>query len=453
MGKTTWLFGVLCLAGCTTGPPDIHALLAHSSGTVELPAGLIEVSREIKIPERSHDLVIVGAPEGTTLRVSAQFRGRAILSMSSSSNVTLRNLRFDGNRAVLEKPVELPPSDVSFAAFYNNNGILAEDVDSLTITRVKFSNITNYAVLVSRCRRVLIDRIEVTDSGSRNKAGRNNASGGVILEEGTAKFVVRDSVFRNIRGNGVWTHSLYTSPRNRDGLIQGNRFYGIARDAIQIGHATNVRVVGNTGEQIGYPIPEVDVEGGAVPVAIDTAGNVDHTAYLDNTFQEINGKCIDLDGFHDGEVRRNTCINRGKAEDYPFGHFGIVMNNANPDMSSTNIVIADNVIDGTKFGGIFVIGTRHKIIGNRLLHLNKAHCNENAAKFGCAHFPGEPDLLQSGIYLGQRAERPSLSLSNVVENNEISGFKMSKRCIAQAPKIPKETNLFRNNRCSDTEAR
>ena len=40
---------------------------------------------------------------------------------------------------------------------------------------------------------------------------------------------------------------------------------------------------------------------------IDTAGNVDRSIYTrQSVFDEINGKCIDLDGFHDGEVR-GTC--------------------------------------------------------------------------------------------------------------------------------------------------
>src|SRR5262249_28820617 len=160
-----------------------------------------------------------------------------------------------------------------------------------------------------------------------NGNGRNNTSGGILLEEGTTRFTVRDSRFMNIRGNGVWTHSMYTSPRNSDGLIAGNRFEQIARDAIQVGHATRVRVERNTGIKIGYPLEEIDAEGGGTPVAIDTSGNVDASSYTGNRFEEINGKCIDLDGFHDGLIARNTCINKGKAEDYPWGHFAIVMNN------------------------------------------------------------------------------------------------------------------------------
>jgi len=114
----------------------------------------------------------------------------------------------------------------------------------------------------------------------------------------------------------------------------------------------------------------VDIENLATPVAIDTAGNVDASSYDGNRFQEIDGKCIDLDGFHDGEVRANQCINRHGPAAYRYGHYGITMNNANPDMRSQNIRLLDNLIDGTLYGGIFVIGSGHTIARNRLLRLD-----------------------------------------------------------------------------------
>src|SRR4029453_2469877 len=103
-------------------------------------------------------------------------------------------------------------------------------------------------------------------------------------------------------------------------------------------------VENNHGARIGYPSSEVDMETFAVPAALDTAGNVDQSAYVNNRFEEVNGKCIDLDGFHDGEVRGNTCVNRNPVESYPHGHYGIVLNNSNPDMRSRKIVIAENRI-------------------------------------------------------------------------------------------------------------
>jgi hypothetical protein len=198
-------------------------------------------------------------------------------------------------------------------------------------------------------------------------------------------------------------------------------------------------VEGNSGVRIGYPQEDVDVEGRAIPVAIDTAGNVGQSSYARNRFSAIDGKCIDLDGFHDGEVRGNVCTD--------VGAYGIVMNNTNPDMRSQNIRVEGNLLEGVRFGGVFVIGTGHVVAHNRLLNLNTAHCNEEAARFGCYYAPGEPDMLRSGIYLGMGAERAAPARGNTIEENEITGYKMSARCIGGAPTLHPDWNRVRNNRC------
>jgi hypothetical protein len=309
-------------------------------------------------------------------------------------------------------------------------------------------NVANFAILVSASRDVEISRVAVRNSGSLNERGRNNTSGGILIEEGTAGFAIRDSTFRDIRGNAVWTHSLYTSPRNARGEISGNTFVNIGRDAIQVGHATGVRVELNKGSAIGYPAKIVDVEGGGTPVAIDTAGNVDQSSYSNNHFENINGKCIDLDGFHNGEVRANVCKNSLPARDL-FGHYGIVFNNTNPDMQSWNVRVVDNVIDGTKFGGIFVIGRGHTIKGNRLTNLNQAECDERM-KAGCAYDPDQPKLLFSGIYLGRKAERPDLAEENTITDNVISGFGMDEHCITAAPGVKMSSQQIARNDCKST---
>jgi hypothetical protein len=188
----------------------------------------------------------------------------------------------------------------------------------------------------------------------------------------------------------------------------------------------------------------VDVEGGGTPVAIDTAGNVDKSSYTENRFEEINGKCIDLDGFHNGEVTRNVCVNKFAASDYPFGHYGIVFNNTNPDMQSRNIRVLNNTIDGAKYGGIFVIGRGHTISGNRLINLNTARCNETP---GCLYDREQPDLLRSGIYLGRKAERPDIASENTITDNEISGYNMQSHCVIAAPGVMVRTNRIERNEC------
>ena len=424
----------------------LAALSLPITGTVHLPSGVTEVASEIHIPAGAHDLTIIG--HGTTLRASANFRGRAILSCQGCQRIQLRNLTIDGNREALEKPMALPAANQTFASVFSNNGILLEDADGVALDHIDLINIANFAILVSRSHNIDLEHISVKESGSRNAKGRNNSSGGILFEEGVDRFTVTDSSFTNIRGNAIWTHSRSGSPRNHDGKFTNNRFDNIGRDAIQVGHAIGIEVSTNIGARIGFPVGLIDVEGGGTPVAIDTAGNVENSTYEHNEFREINGKCIDLDGFHDGIIRGNKCINRGKPEDYAFGHFGIVFNNANRDMQSQNIVVEDNELEGMKFGGIFVIGTGHKILRNRLLHINTAHCNENAKQFGCSVL-NEPDVLDTGIYLGSHAEHPAPARGNLIEGNTITGWKMKTRCIQAAPGVKLSDNTIQNNTCTD----
>lgn len=359
----------------------------------------------------------------------------------------MERVTLDGNRAHLAKPMPIAPYDRAFADFYPNNGILSVEASNVAIRSVRLTNIANFAILLSAVNGSTIERVIITASGSLNEAGVNNTTGGILLEEGASDFTVKHSRFRNVRGNAIWTHSRATSDRNSRGLISQNHFVNIGRDAIQIGHATKVRVEGNSGSRIGYPAAIVDMKGGGTPVAIDTAGNVDNSVYTQNHFEEINGKCIDLDGFHHGDVTRNICRNRQPVSAYPYGHFGIVFNNTNPDMRSEEIRVLDNIIDGTKFGGIFVIGRRHTIQGNRLLRLNQAGCNESHVRFGCIYNADEPEILQTGIYLGSQAERPDLSAENRISGNTITGYKMAKRCIASAPSVDRNSNTIKENLC------
>ncbi len=203
----------------------------------------------------------------------------------------------------------------------------------------------------------------------------------------------------------------------------------------------------NAGTRIGFPMEDVDIEGKAIPVAVDTAGNVEDTRYVRNRFTEINGKCFDLDGFHDGEVSGNLCRNTMPPESYLLGNYAIVMNNSNPDMHSRNVRFTDNVIDGPNFGAIFLIGENNVVEGNRFVNLNRAHCNENAARFGCYYALSDPEILEAGVYLGRRAERPDPAQHNRIENNLITGFKMDRRCVITAPGLDASVNVIAGNRC------
>jgi Right handed beta helix region len=408
---------MLPLAGC--GPRD---LVVPATGVFRLPVGIAEVHHEVTLPAGAHDLEISGA--GTTIRAAKDFRGRAIFAIKAGERIRFHDFTIDGNRDALEQRQGLPGSDTPFRAFTANSGILIEGGGEITVSSVSFRQVAGFSILVSGSKQVRIERVHIQDSGSRNAAGKNNTTGGILLEEGSSDFQVLECGLKNVRGNGIWTHSLYASPRNADGLIARNRLDWIARDAIQVGHATRIKVQYNSGARIGFPEALVD----AIPVAIDTAGNVDRSVYLGNEFSEINGKCIDLDGFHDGEVTENKCVHQT--------NFGMVMNNTNPDMQSKGVTIERNLIDGGQYGGIFVIGGPNRIVQNQLRRLNLSHSGDG--------------LLRSGIYLGRGAERPAVAQGNVIEANEVSGFGMGTDCIGADPAVAVGANTIGRNWCRDS---
>jgi hypothetical protein len=422
-------------------------LATQTTGLIQLPAGVIEVSSELRLAPGAHDLEIAGA--GTLFKTTKDFKGRAIFVAENARAIRFHDFSIDGNRVDFDQPMEMAPPENAFRIFYSHNGILLDRVQGAQISEVEFAAIPSFAVIASRSSNIRIKNVVVEDSGTRNAKGRNNTTGGILIEEGSSDFEVRESRFLRIRGNGLWTHSLYTSPRLHDGVFAANRFELIGRDAIEVGAASFVRVEENTGDHIGYPPEAVDVENLGTPVAIDTAGNVDHSTYARNTFEEIDGKCIDLDGFHDGSVVENNCTNRGTPVSYPFGHFGIVMNNTDPNMQSQNVEIRGNIIDGTKFGGLFLMGSGHRVTDNSFVHLNKAECNENAKKFGCIYKADEPKMLESGIYLSKGVVRIQDVRGNVIRGNTISGHKMKSRCIATGPGVSLGQNSVGQNTCED----
>lgn len=381
--------------------------------------------------------------EGVPLTVA----GRAALTVEGPCRVVIRQVKVTGDRAAHPQPQALPPYDRRFADHYEGNGLLLIGNREVVVEDSEFAGIAGFAILVSGAGKVRIARCRFHDSGSVNAKGRNNTTGGVLLEDGTANFVVADSTFVNVLGNGVWTHSRYNHVRNGPGEIRGNRFREIARDAVQVGHASQVTVAENVIERVGYPVSAIDVEGGGTPVGVDTSGNVDSSDYTGNRMTEINGKCFDLDGFHHGSVTGNTCVNAGPAADYPFGHFGVVMNNTNPDMQSVGIRIEGNRFEGMRFGGIFLIGSGHVVRNNVLTRLHTAHCSAAGETPGCTHFDGEPDLLRTGIYLGRRAERPAVTRGNRIVGNTVSGWRMDRKCIGFAPGVNSKDNQISGNLC------
>ena len=431
-----------------TTESELRDAIASGAPDIEI-SGVIALAHSIELAQSVKPLVLRGSG---TLRVQPDFQGRAAIYASRRSNVTFIDFTIDGARPENPSPVGLPPYDQTFAGFYRRNGIVVEGGSNITLLNLHLTRITDFPVIASGVRNLHITGVNVQDSGSLNERGRNNTTGGILLEEGTSDFEVRNCTLERVLGNAIWTHSI-SEPRSTRGVIAGNFIRQVARDAIQVGHATEIRVESNTGDHIGYPPSAVDAESDATPVALDTSGNVDRTVYRDNRFRNVNGQCINLDGFHHGEVRRNVCESTASLESYPNGHTGIVMDNANRSMVSESVIIADNQISGSGYGGLYLIGHNHTVTGNRFTHLNRNHCTGDATPARCNYALDQPDMLRSGIYLAAGANRPERTAGNTIRDNQISGFGMSRWCITAAKGLSLSDNTVKDNVCAEESSK
>lgn len=422
----------------------LERALRSGAPVIQLPSTLL-LTHEIVIPAGDRPLEIRGSPNGSVVRMAKGFRGTALFRARSRSHLRFARFAIEGDRSASASPRGLPPWNVSFADFYVRNGIVIQGGEDLTLEQLRIANITDFPVIVSRSANVHINQLTVEDSGSRNERGRNNTSGGILIEEGARNFEVTGCTLRRILGNAIWTHS--THDRNSGGRIAGNRISYVGRDAIEIGHASGIVVENNEGQDIGYPADAVDVEGEGTPVALDTAGNVDNSVYRKNSFRDVNGECINLDGFHQGEVRGNRCESAKPFDSYPNAHYGIVMGNTDPDVKVTGVTIADNVVIGAGYGGLYLIGSGNTIAGNHLLMLNRAHCTGDGKTARCNYALDQPDMLRSGIYLAGGAKRKEPAVDNAIQGNELQGFGVNRWCVQAAPGLDRKRNRIEANVC------
>jgi hypothetical protein len=200
---------------------------------------------------------------------------------------------------------------------------------------------------------------------------------------------------------------------------------------------------------IGFPLEAVNTDL-RPPAGVSTEGKVDASRIEDNVFEQVNGRCFDLDGFHDGEVANNSCVNRGDASVYPNGGYGLYLDNGSAEMRSQMVNIHDNRIEGMPWGGVFVVGTGHRVVNNKLLRLNLLGCSAETREFNCLPNADEPLLSRAGIYLGLRGQRPDPADAVLVEGNEVSGAGMgSGNCVVFAPQVKPTANTVKDNDCKN----
>jgi ubiquinone/menaquinone biosynthesis C-methylase UbiE len=307
---------------------QLRKALEAKTGVITLPAGEILLSREVVLTPDIHDLEIRGA--NTTLKASDTFRGRALLVLTAGKNIRIHDLNLDGNRDVTGRMMALPPAGTMYSRALPGNGIVAEGVTGLEIYNLKAHHIPTFALLLNTSHNIKLHDVEVSDSGGFNPRRRNNATGGIALEENTTDFEIRHNRFGGLRGTGI---TLRGTERGR---LTDNEFAVIARDGIRIADSKNITVDTNQIRQIGFPAEELDGR----------------------------ATCIALDHVTSGELRGNTCAETllgafvlSGAGIKVTGNHLTALNIAHRDTSgiylepgTQSVIIEGNVISGSGMG-------------------------------------------------------------------------------------------------------
>jgi hypothetical protein len=439
----------VCLIGCQASNREskLRSAFRTKTGHIAVPDGTTELHAPLEFEAGAHDIDVRGASSASILKLADDFKGKAAIIGAGVKNIRLEGFQIVGSRRELRSVLYLPGSSTRFIDYYDRNGIAFLDSEGIAISGVSLKSISDFAILITHSTAVNITAVTIEDSGTLDSRGLSNSAGGILLEQGAANFTVTRCRIKNVTGNGIWTHSNADAPRDQDGRITGNEIWGTPRDAIQIGHAARIQVLDNSGGQIGYPVEQVDLPAQATPVALDSAGNVSESIYSGNHFEDVNGQCIDLDGFHDGQVLNNSCVNRKPPAGYPLSHVGVVFGNSNPEMTSRNVILSGNLIQGFGYGAVYLIGEGHQVSGNRFVDVNRNHCTGDMRVPRCGYAPDEPGMLRSGIYLASHAARPAETTRNKISGNYISGFGMDQWCIAAGPGVVIGSSEIHNNTC------
>jgi hypothetical protein len=308
---------------------DLAAAIAAApadGGVVRLGAGTWEIRHPVVIPASKRNLRIAGG--GAVLERVAPVA--EVLDIASEG-VTIESLIIDGNQAGTTKLVfaARDPMDPLLAA--GSSIRIEPGAKRITLRGVEIRSTQGYAVLIDAraadVEGVTIDRCTIRDSvqytdvstpaekADASESGYGSWGGGIHFQAGTAAHVkglsIVNSRFQDIYGHAIWGHSNFVENLSEDVRVIGNTFRDIGLDAVQFGCVRNGLVERNAISRIGYikGAPKYRLANGDsyCGVGIDTAGWSSGCRYRGNTMLNVNGPCIDLDGFSDGEVSNNTC--------------------------------------------------------------------------------------------------------------------------------------------------
>lgn len=125
-------------------------------------------------------------------------------------------------------------------------------------------------------------------------------------------FLVQGCRFERNTGNCLWSHNWGFQRFNSGFRWIGNRFLDTGLDAMLVTCVDNGVVAGNSLRRVGYTtINDTDKSvprwlDGFSATGLDT-GVTKGVAYVGNSFLNVNGGFVDLDGYGEGSIDSNVC--------------------------------------------------------------------------------------------------------------------------------------------------
>lgn len=259
----------------------------------------------------------------------------------TESNCSITNLVIDGQIS--------SSTDIDYSVLFgamggdpmhpdltNNSSVWVKNgVSDINFSYIKIRQSGGYAILLdcmdADLNRITIDHcvfednVAITYSGTVGPdtyLGCGSWTGGIFYKGGGGNdylgnphgdfhindLTVTNCSFRNITGNCIWGHAYATSNLHTNVTKNNNTFRDLGRDGILFGAVSGGSCVGNTFHRVGYVGGVPAYFPGQNAVAIDMSGYVRGVKIIGNTMISVNGGCIDLDGFSEGEVVGNTML-------------------------------------------------------------------------------------------------------------------------------------------------
>ncbi len=403
----------------TDNSPAMNAALesVRSKGgrAVYLPGAYYSYrfNNPVELATNMRGITIYGdGPYATRIRRGADLPdGKGIFTLNGARDIGFEGLAIDGN--VTSAVGKLYHQDEANGGFSNDpmSPALTKNTSfwvkggsqRIWFRNVRIEHTGGYAILLDGTSDY-IDDISIddiwleynrphffgVDAGDMNYG---SWTGGILYTRGNSTgYPVRGLKCRNVRakrvmGNVIWGHLYNFNRLHSDIRVTDSSFIDCGLDGILFGGCIGGVAANNTFRRIGF-ISNSD-SGALTPkflpglnaTALDTSGLVKGVNYKSNTFININGGHMDLDGYCYGVVSGNSCRMAKSGDiDYvedqvaSFGTgsgplvYGVQPSNSQNNEAGEGIVIDGNLFVNMRRGAICLAATRGSSIRNNLIH-------------------------------------------------------------------------------------